>query len=186
MRSPWGVQDCQAVRRDPVVRQGRSVMEARDIRAAHSGSDPSRESASQPQSTAFDRRVQTIVARIPPGRLVTYGQIAELIGAWGHARQVGWALRRLQLNTAIPWHRVVNARGCISMNASREGSDWIQRQRLLEEGIPVDAEGRLPLRSHQWRPDPSDLSVPYDRSDLSPLCGPSDPSGSPDLSGLSQ
>lgn len=158
------------MRRDPVVRQGRSVMEPRETRASQPGPDPSPEPASRSEATAFDRRVRALVARIPPGRLVTYGQIAELIGAWGHARQVGWALRRLQLNTAIPWHRVVNARGCISMTPSREGSDWIQRQRLLEEGIPVDPEGRLPLRSHQWWPDPSDLS---------------DPSGLPDLSGLS-
>ena len=168
-------------------------MGARDRRAPHPGpdpssdpsSDPSPESASPSEATGFDQRVRAIVARIPAGRLLTYGQIAELIGAWGHARQVGWALRRLHLNTAIPWHRVVNARGCISMTASREGTDWIQRQRLLEEGIPVDAEGRLPLRSHQWRPDPSDLFQPSDRSDPSPLSGPSDPSGPPDLSALS-
>ena len=43
----------------------------------------------------FDQRVYAMVARIPAGQLATYGQIAELIGAWGCARQVGWALRRL-------------------------------------------------------------------------------------------
>ena len=101
----------------------------------------------------FDQRVWAMVARIPPGRLATYGQIAELIGAWGCARQVGWALRRLPLPSAVPWHRVVNARGCIAMTPSREGSDWIQRQLLLAEGIPVDGAGRLPLAEHHWRPD---------------------------------
>jgi methylated-DNA-protein-cysteine methyltransferase-like protein len=85
--------------------------------------------------------------------LATYGQIAELIGAFGCARQVGWALRRLKLPSTIPWHRVVNAQGRISMSLSREGSDWIQRDLLLAEGIPVDVEGRLPLRQFLWHPD---------------------------------
>lgn len=98
----------------------------------------------------FDRRVWQAVALVPPGRLATYGQIAELIGAWGAARQVGWALRRLPLPSPIPWHRVVNARGCIAMTPSREGSDWIQRQLLLAEGIPVDGQGRLPLARYRW------------------------------------
>ena len=58
----------------------------------------------------FDQRVWSVVEQIPHGRLATYGQIADLIGAWGCARQVGWALRRLQLPTDVPWHRVVNAK----------------------------------------------------------------------------
>ena len=87
---------------------------------------------------------------IPHARLATYGQIAELIGAYGCARQVGWALRRLPLPSAVPWHRVVNAQGRIAMSLSREGSDWMQRDLLLAEGIPVDAEGRLPLRRYRW------------------------------------
>ena len=96
-----------------------------------------------------------MVSRIPHGRLATYGQIAELIGAFGCARQVGWALRRLTLPSDVPWHRVVNAQGRISMSLSREGSDWMQRELLIAEGIPVDASGRLPLRQFLWRPDAS-------------------------------
>ena len=93
------------------------------------------------------------VCRIPRGQLATYGQIADLIGAYGCARQVGWALRRLKLPSTVPWHRVVNAQGRISMSLSREGSDWIQRELLMAEGIPVDAEGHLPLRQFLWHPD---------------------------------
>ena len=99
----------------------------------------------------FDQRVYAAVEQIPAGQLATYGQIAELIGAWGCARQVGWALRRLPLPSPIPWHRVVNAAGRIAMTPSREGSDWIQRELLLAEGIPVDGEGRLPLARFRWR-----------------------------------
>ena len=58
---------------------------------------------------SFDHRVWEVVARIPRGRVATYGQIADLIGAWGCARQVGWALRRLPLPCEVPWQRVVNA-----------------------------------------------------------------------------
>ena len=110
--------------------------------------------ASRAQARAgFDRRVWEQVSRIPCGQLATYGQIADLIGAYGCARQVGWALRRLKLPSEVPWHRVVNAQGRISMSLSREGSDWIQRELLLAEGVPVDEEGRLPLKERLWRPD---------------------------------
>ena len=104
------------------------------------------------QAQLWDQRVWQLVARIPRARLATYGQVAELLGAWGRARQVGWALRRLPLPATIPWHRVVNARGCISMTPSREGSDWIQRDLLVAEGIPVDARGRVPLARFRWDP----------------------------------
>jgi methylated-DNA-protein-cysteine methyltransferase-like protein len=104
---------------------------------------------------SFDQRVWRAVAQIPPGRLATYGQIAELIGAYGCARQVGWALRRLPLPSEVPWQRVVNAKGRISLSLSREGSDWMQRDLLIAEGIPVDAEGRLPLAQYRWSPGAS-------------------------------
>ena len=101
-----------------------------------------------------------MVECIPPGQLATYGQIAELIGAYGCARQVGWALRRLSLPSPVPWHRVVNAQGRIAMSLSREGSDWIQRELLIAEGIAVDATGRLPLARYRWQPaDPWALVV---------------------------
>ncbi len=123
-------------------------------------------SAMPSAQASFDQRVYAAVALVPRGRLATYGQIAELIGAYGCARQVGWALRRLALpspvpwhrvvnaqgRTPVPWHRVVNAQGRISFTPSREGSDWIQRQLLLEEGIAVDEAGRLPLRRYLWVP----------------------------------
>ena len=102
------------------------------------------------QPSTFDQLVYATVARIPHGRLATYGQVAELIGAWGCARQVGWALKRLPLPSDVPWHRVVNAQGRISLSVSREGSDWLQAELLRGEGIPVDDQGRLPLARHRW------------------------------------
>ena len=110
------------------------------------------------QRSTFDRRVRAVVAFIPPGRLSTYGQVADWIGAYGCARQVGWALRRLSLPTQVPWQRVVNGQGRISMSLSREGSDWIQRELLIAEGIPVDLEGRLPLKRFLWAPDQGQIA----------------------------
>ncbi len=107
-------------------------------------------------ATNFDQRVWAEVARIPYGQLATYGQIADRIGAFGCARQVGWSLRRLPLPSDLPWHRVVNAKGQISLSLSREGSDWIQRDLLIAEGISVDSQGRLPLRLYRWRSEDED------------------------------
>ena len=111
-----------------------------------------------PQRSSFDQRVRVVVALIPQGRLATYGQVADWIGAYGCARQVGWALRRLQLPSSIPWQRVVNAQGRISMSLSREGSDWLQRELLIAEGIPVDLNGHLPLKRFLWSPDERQLA----------------------------
>ena len=70
----------------------------------------------------FDRRVYAMVRRIPHGQLATYGQVAELIGAYGCARQVGWALRRLPLPSDVPWQRVVNAQGHIAMSPAAKAA----------------------------------------------------------------
>ena len=86
-----------------------------------------------------------MVRRIPRGRVATYGQVAELAGLEGHARQVGYALHALPPVSGVPWHRVINARGEIS---ARSGSDWGELQRLLleAEGVRFDASGRVELK----------------------------------------
>ncbi|MFM9110405.1 MAG: MGMT family protein [Prochlorococcaceae cyanobacterium] len=127
--------------------------------------------APRPVPAGFDQRVYAAVVRIPPGRLAPDGQIAELIGAYGCARQVGWALRRLPLPSDVPWQRVVNARGSISLSPAREGSDWIQAELLRAEGIPVDATGRLPLARYRWRPA-LDGSSPSPAAAGGPWTGP--------------
>ena len=96
------------------------------------------------------RRIYEIVGRIPRGRVATYGQIAELAGLEGHARQVGYALFALPSSIAIPWHRVINARGEVS---TRGGSDSheLQRHLLEAEGIRFDEKGRCDLKKHRWQ-----------------------------------
>ena len=57
------------------------------------------------------QRIYAEVRRIPRGRVATYGQIARLAGLANHARQVGYALHRLDDDSRVPWQRVVNQRG---------------------------------------------------------------------------
>ncbi|MBW2493724.1 MAG: MGMT family protein [Deltaproteobacteria bacterium] len=95
-------------------------------------------------------RIYAVVRRIPRGHVATYGQIADLAGLDGRARQVGYAMRTLTIE-GVPWHRVVNARGQISARAE-PGSDLIQRQLLESEGVVFDAADRLKLEDYRWRP----------------------------------
>lgn len=96
-------------------------------------------------------RIYEVVRRIPPGRVATYGQIAELAGLPGHARQVGYALAALPSGTAVPWHRVINARGEVSLRSS-PGAELSQRMLLEREGVRFDARGRVALQRVAWRP----------------------------------
>lgn len=95
----------------------------------------------------------SIVARIPRGRVATYGQVAALAGMAGQARQVGYALSSLR-DDSIPWHRVINARGEISPRSGGCPADELQRLRLESEGVVFDNRGRIPLGSYQWHPQP--------------------------------
>jgi methylated-DNA-protein-cysteine methyltransferase related protein len=97
------------------------------------------------------QRIYAVVRRIPEGRVATYGQVASLAGLAGHARQVGYALHALPDGTAIPWHRVVNANGGISLR-SMPGGELVQRGLLEREGIRLDPRGRVPLARVRWLP----------------------------------
>jgi len=96
--------------------------------------------------------IYAVVARIPAGRVATYGQVAELAGHSGYARQVGYALSAGNDKT-LPWHRVVNGQGRISQRTDGGPGDMIQRLRLEEEGIEFDGQGRIPLKRFQWMPE---------------------------------
>lgn len=83
--------------------------------------------------------------------MATYGQVAALAGLSGGARQVGYALHALPQDSSVPWHRVVNAKGGISLRAV-PGAELAQQQRLAREGVRVDANGRLSLDRVRWAP----------------------------------
>ena len=94
--------------------------------------------------------IYAAVRRIPPGRVATYGQIADLAGIPGRARQVGYALAALPDLTTVPWHRVVNARGELSLGKGIPGGGVPQRLRLEAEGVSFGADGRVPLKQVRW------------------------------------
>jgi len=94
-------------------------------------------------------RIYALVRRIPRGRVATYGDIATLAGIPGRARQVGYALHALPGGSAVPWHRVINSAGRISLPPHAGGLE--QRFRLLAEGVPIDQAGRIALERHRWR-----------------------------------
>lgn len=96
------------------------------------------------------QRIYAVVARIPHGRVATYGQVAALAGIPGHARQVGYALHATPDDSDIPWHRVINAKGEVSPRAE-PGWEGFQRHLLEEEGVRFDARGRVDLRRFGWK-----------------------------------
>jgi methylated-DNA-protein-cysteine methyltransferase-like protein len=97
-------------------------------------------------------RIYAVIRRVPKGRVATYGQIADLAGFPGHARQVGYALYALREGSTVPWHRVVNAQGRLSLGMVIPEGDVEQRIRLEIEGVEFDPDGRIPLGRFQWRP----------------------------------
>ena len=96
-------------------------------------------------------RIYSVVRRIPRGKVATYGQVAALAGLRGHARQVGYALHALSENARIPWHRVINAKGEISLR-SAVGGHHEQRMRLEREGVEFDQRNRVNLDHFGWTP----------------------------------
>jgi len=95
-------------------------------------------------------RIYAVVRRIPRGRVATYGQVAALAGLPRAARQVGYALHALSGSTALPWQRVINSAGRISLPPGAGGLE--QRFRLIADGVYVDERGRVSLARFQWRP----------------------------------
>ncbi|MEW6281004.1 MAG: methylated-DNA--[protein]-cysteine S-methyltransferase [Candidatus Eremiobacterota bacterium] len=96
----------------------------------------------------FFERVYELVRRIPPGKVATYGQIADLLENPRGARAVGWALNGLQ-DQSIPWHRVINGQGRVSNRAHAAE----QTRRLKREGVRFDGQGRCDLDRYLWDPE---------------------------------
>ena len=107
----------------------------------------------EPEAPPPDFRavVLAIVAKIPKGRLASYGQVAALAGFPQRPRQVGMVLSGLPEGTKLPWHRVVNTRGYVPSRGRWLGA-FEQIGRLRDEGIEVDDLGNLDLEARRWAP----------------------------------
>jgi methylated-DNA-protein-cysteine methyltransferase related protein len=101
-------------------------------------------------SSSYDR-IWAVVRRIPRGCVATYGQIAALAGLPRRARLVGYALHASHADS-LPWHRVVNAEGRLSLARLDAAAGVTQRLRLAREGVTFDARERVRLAQHRWEP----------------------------------
>jgi methylated-DNA-protein-cysteine methyltransferase related protein len=95
------------------------------------------------EGRSVNERIYMVVRQVPSGRVTTYGQVSKIVGTVS-ARQVGYALAAVRPEMQVPWQRVVNSQGKISL----PGSD--QRQHLEAEGIVFDAQGTIDLKRFGW------------------------------------
>ncbi|MCX6570826.1 MAG: MGMT family protein [Candidatus Aminicenantes bacterium] len=98
----------------------------------------------------FTREAKRVIRAVPRGRVATYGQIAALAGRERAARGVAWVLHSSSDAAGLPWHRVINGRGGISLGRGRGFEE--QKKRLVAEGVVVGLGGRVDLKRFQWEP----------------------------------
>lgn len=98
------------------------------------------------------QRIYAVVRQIPRGKVATYGDVAALAGLPGHARLVGYALHALPAFTDVPWQRVINAKGGISLGRAYPGGELQQRHLLENEGVILDNNGKIDLNRYRWQP----------------------------------
>jgi methylated-DNA-protein-cysteine methyltransferase-like protein len=102
---------------------------------------------------SFSRRVKDVIKCIPYGNVATYGQVASVAGNYRAARQVAWILHSSSEKDNLPWHRVINRKGEISL---QPGCGFEKQKQLLEkEGVTFDRRGRIDLEHFLWNPENS-------------------------------
>ena len=112
----------------------------------------------QPQPSAplrtptFYDRVYAFVRRVPRGSVITYGHIALCLGSPMAARAVGYALNALPGENDVPWWRVINAQGAISLKGRGAHAD-LQRALLEREGVLFGPDDRTDLARYRWWPE---------------------------------
>lgn len=99
----------------------------------------------------FFQKVYEAVKTIPRGKVCSYGQVALMTGHPGAARQVGWALSSLPTKNDVPWHRVINAQGRVSLKGRGEIAD-VQKLILESEGVVFDINDKVDMEEFQFLP----------------------------------
>ena len=113
-------------------------------------SNATRRPARRAASSSYTR-IWAVVRRIPRGRVASYGQVADVAGLPRQARLVGYALHA-SIPDSLPWHRVVNVQGRLSLARTDAAGGLTQRLRLEREGVAFDARGRVHMTRHRWIP----------------------------------
>ncbi len=101
-------------------------------------------------SRGYRERVFEIVRRIPSGRVMTYGQLAEILGEGYTARTVGFVMH--SADQTVPWQRVINAQGACSTGRVIVPPD-LQQRMLVSEGVVFNEKGRCDLPRYRWTPE---------------------------------
>lgn len=102
----------------------------------------------------FKEQVIEAVKKIPKGRVVSYGQVAAECGNPRGARQVGWMLHTLDGNNKVPWWRVINNLGYISIKGNLMSTPLAQKKFLEDEGIPVSKDMEIDIDKFRYRYSP--------------------------------
>ncbi|WP_028239706.1 MGMT family protein [Stutzerimonas azotifigens] len=104
-----------------------------------------------PEDEAQARRaaLYAVLAQVPEGKVISYGELARQAGLGRAARWVGRVLSQLPDDTRLPWHRVIAAGGRLSLPAGSVSGEE-QRMRLRTEGVTV-TDGRVDMRRHGWQ-----------------------------------
>ncbi|MEN4983547.1 MGMT family protein [Acinetobacter modestus] len=97
------------------------------------------------------RQILEVIALIPYGKVATYSQIAKLAGLPKHARLVGYVLKHLDKSSEIPWYRVINSQGKISVTRINQQGENVQQSLLEQEGIYL-LNGKVNLEIFGWQP----------------------------------
>jgi len=102
-------------------------------------------------------KILQVVRMVPAGKVISYGQIAMYTGNPKEAREVGWAMRELGKNHDIPWWRVINNAGEISINGNPDADAKMQRSLLENEGVKVSEELKVDMDKYRFRLDAATL-----------------------------
>lgn len=107
--------------------------------------------------STFKEKVIKVVRMIPQGKVMSYGQVAAYIGVPRAARQVGWTLRSIESSVDLPWWRVINNSGRISIDGNLYNDKHVQRKLLSAEGVTILENFTLDI--DQYRFIPSDVQL---------------------------
>jgi len=91
------------------------------------------------------------ISQVPAGKVVSYGQVAAVCGSPRAARQVGGILRGLDSETKIPWWRVINSQGIISIKGNWTATKELQKELLIKDGVAVSHDFKIDINKYRLK-----------------------------------